>query len=150
MTSITIADQTIVLYKASTRQTVVWYMHNNVFAGSASGPTLPAGWNVIDVADFNRDGNNDYALFNSSTRQTAIWYLSGVTRIGSALGPIIPSGWALVATGDFNGNGRPDFVLYNAEHPPNGGLVLEQQRLCRRCFRSHFAGWLELSGCGGF
>ena len=52
-------------------------MHNNVYAGGAFGPTLPAGWNAIDVADFNRDGNNDYALFNATTRQTAIWYLSG-------------------------------------------------------------------------
>ena len=65
------------LYNGSTRQTAIWYMHNNVFAGGAFGPILPAGWNVIDVADFNRDGNNDYTLFNSSTRQTAIWYLSG-------------------------------------------------------------------------
>ena len=132
MTSTTIANQTSCSITASTRQTAIWYMHNNVFAGGAFGPTLPAGWNVIDVADFNRDGNNDYALFNSSTRQTAIWYLSGVTLIGGALGPTIPSGWALVATGDFNGDGKPDFVLYNAEHAPNGSLVLKQQRLCRR------------------
>ena len=103
-----------VLYRPSTRQTGIWFMHNNVYAGGAFGPTLPAGWNLIDVADFNRDGNNDYALFNSSTRQTAIWYLSGVTRIGGAFGPDLPSGWALVATGDFNGDGKPDFVLYNA------------------------------------
>ena len=68
------------------------------------------------MADFNRDGNNDYALFNSSTRQTAIWYLSGNMIIGSAWGPTLPSGWALVATGDFNGDGKPDYVLYNAEH----------------------------------
>ena len=103
-----------VLYRASTRQTALWYMHNNVYAGGAFGPTLPAGWSLIDVADFNRDGNNDYALFNSSTRQTAIWYLSGAMIIGSAAGPIVPSGWALVATGDFNSNGKPDFVLYKA------------------------------------
>ena len=74
------------LYNGSTRQTAIWYMHNNVFAGGAFGPILPAGWNVIDVADFNRDGNNDYALFNSSTRQTAIWYLSGIMLVGSASG----------------------------------------------------------------
>jgi spore coat protein A len=103
-----------VLYNGSTRQTVVWYMHNNVYAGGAFGPTLPAGWSLIDVADFNRDGNNDYALFNSATRQTAIWYLSGVTRIGGAYSPTIPSGWTLVATGDFNSDGKPDYVLYNA------------------------------------
>ena len=103
-----------VLYKGNTRQTAVWHMNNNVFLGGAYGPTLPAGWNVIDVADFNRDGNNDYVLFNSSTRQTALWYLSGVTLVGGAFGPTLPSGWALVATGDFNSDGKPDYVLYNA------------------------------------
>ena len=107
-------------------------MHNNVYAGGAFGPILPAGWSLIDVADFNRDGNNDYALFNSSTRQTAIWYLSGDMIIGSALGPTLPSGWALVATGDFNGDGKPDYRALQAEHRPNGSVVLEQQRLCRR------------------
>jgi hypothetical protein len=103
-----------VLQNASTRQTAVWYMHNNVYAGGAYGPILPAGWSLIDVADFNRDGNNDYALFNSSTRQTAIWYLSGVTLVGGAWGPTPPIAWTLVATRDCNGDGKPDYVLYNA------------------------------------
>jgi hypothetical protein len=56
-------------------QTAVWYLNNNVFLGGAYAPTLPAGWSVMDVADFNLDGNP--ALFNPGTRQTAIWYLSG-------------------------------------------------------------------------
>jgi hypothetical protein len=103
-----------VLYNGGTHQTAVWYMNNNVFAGGVFGPTLPAGWNVMDVADFNRNGNLDYALFNPSTRQTAIWYLSGVTFLGGAFGPTLPSGWTLVATGDFNGDCKPDYVLYNA------------------------------------
>jgi Kelch motif protein/VCBS repeat protein len=103
-----------VLYNASTHQTAVWYMNNNVFLGGAFGRTLPAGWNLIDVADFNGDGNPDYALFNPTTRQTAIWYLSGVTFIGGAFGPTLPGGWTLVATGDFNNDCEPDYVLYNA------------------------------------
>jgi len=104
-----------VLYNGGTRQTAVWYMNNNVHTGGAFGPTLPAGWNVIDVADFNKDGDLDYALFNPGTRQTAIWYLSGVTLVESASGPTLPSGWALVAVGDFiAGDCSPDYVLYNA------------------------------------
>jgi len=102
------------LYNGATHRTAVWYMNNNVPIGSAFGPTLPAGWNVIDAVDFNGDGNPDYALFNPSTRRTAIWYLSGVTLITGAFGPTLASGWGLVATADFNGNGTPDYVLYNA------------------------------------
>jgi hypothetical protein len=105
------------LYNPGTRQTVVWFLNNNVFIGGAFAPTLPVSWSVTDVADFNRDGRPDYALFNASTRQTAIWYLSGVngvTFIGSAWGPTPPAGWALVATGDFNNDAKPDFVIFNA------------------------------------
>jgi hypothetical protein len=103
-----------VLYNGATRQTAVWYMNDNVFAGGAFGPTLPGAWSVMDVADFNGDFKPDYVLFNPSTRQTAIWYLSGVTFVGGAFGPTLPSAWALVAVGDFNGDCKPDYVLYNA------------------------------------
>src|SRR6266513_516873 len=103
-----------VLYAASTRHSAVWYLNNNVFAGSAYGPILPAGWNVVSVADFNGDGQPDYVLFNPSTLRTVFWYLSGVTFISSAYGPTLPSGWALVAVGKFNGDCQPDYVLYNA------------------------------------
>jgi hypothetical protein len=105
------------LYNPGTRQTVVWFLNNNIFIGGAFAPTLPVSWSVTDVADFNRDGRPDYALFNASTRRTAIWYLSGVngvTFIGSAWGPTPPAGWALVATGDFNNDAKPDFVIFNA------------------------------------
>ena len=34
------------LYNAGTRRTALWYLNNNVYAGSALGPVLPAGWNL--------------------------------------------------------------------------------------------------------
>ncbi len=103
-----------VLQRASTRQTAIWYLDNNVYTGSAFGPTLSAGWGLASVADFNRDGHTDYALFNPITDRTGIWYLSGPTLIASAYGPTLPSGWELAATADFNGGGNPDYVLYKA------------------------------------
>jgi hypothetical protein len=30
-----------------TRDTVIWYMNNNVHVKGASGPTLPSGWNLV-------------------------------------------------------------------------------------------------------
>jgi hypothetical protein len=101
------------LYNASTHQTAVWYLNNNVRIGTASGPTLPAGWSPVSVADFNRDGHVDALLFNPTTHRTMIGYLFGVTLLTSNYGPTLPSGWELVATGDFNRNGHPDFVLHN-------------------------------------
>jgi len=101
-----------VLGNAGTRQTAIWYLNNNVFISGTYGPTLPAGWGLRSVADFNRDTHPDYALFNPVTDRTAIWYLSGPTFIGGAYGPTLPGGWELVATADFNGGGKPDYVLY--------------------------------------
>jgi PQQ enzyme repeat len=103
-----------VLRNAGTRRTAIWYLNDNVFVGSAYGPTLAAGWGLRAVADFNLDSHSDYGLFAPSTNQTAIWYLSGPTRIGSAYGPTLPSGWELVGAADFNGDGNSDYVLYKA------------------------------------
>jgi hypothetical protein len=37
-----------VLYKVSSRQTAIWYLNNNVFVSAAYGPTLPAGWSLVE------------------------------------------------------------------------------------------------------
>jgi FG-GAP-like repeat len=103
-----------VLYNSSTRATAVWRLNNNVFTSKAGGPTLPAGWSLVDAADFDGNGRPDYLLFNASTGQSAIWYLAGTTFVDSASGPTVPSGWVVVTTADFNRDGRPDYVLYNA------------------------------------
>jgi FG-GAP-like repeat len=105
------------LYSATTRQTAVWYMNNNVFVSGAYGPTLPAGWLLVDIADFNGDAHPDYLLFNPTGRQTQIWYLSGGPApafVSAAYGPSLPSGWTLIAVGDFNADHKLDYLLYNA------------------------------------
>jgi hypothetical protein len=36
-----------VLYNASTHQTAIWYLNNNVFVSSAFGRTLPVAWSLV-------------------------------------------------------------------------------------------------------
>jgi len=38
-----------VLQNTSTRQTTIWYLNNNVFVSGAFGPTVPAGWSLVEV-----------------------------------------------------------------------------------------------------
>ena len=102
-----------VLYDAVTHQTAIWYLNNNVFVGGAFGPTLPANWKVVGVADFDADGRPDYLLFSTS-HQTAIWYLSGPTFVAGAFGPTIASGYTLIGAADFDRDGKPDYALYNS------------------------------------
>ena len=59
----------LVVYNASTHATAIYFTNNNVLTSSVSGPTLPAGWSSVSVADFNQDGEVDYLLFNPVTRQ---------------------------------------------------------------------------------
>ena len=40
------------LYNASTRQTAIWYLNNNVHTGGLYGPTLPVGWTVAGCGGF--------------------------------------------------------------------------------------------------
>jgi hypothetical protein len=35
------------LYNVNTHQTGIYYLNDNFYAGSAFGPTLPAGWNLV-------------------------------------------------------------------------------------------------------
>jgi VCBS repeat protein len=102
-----------VIFNASTRQTAIWYLNNNVFIGGAFGPSIPVPWSLVGIADFNRDGKPDYLLFNPSTHYSVIWYLSGTVRIDSAFGPTIATGYNLVGTSDFDRDGNPDYVLFN-------------------------------------
>jgi hypothetical protein len=115
----------LLLFNAGTRQTVVWYMNNNVRIGHASGPTLLPGWSVASVADFNRDNHPDYLLFNAATRGTVIWYMNNNARIGHASGPTLPVGSTVAALGDFNNDGYPDYLLFNAN---TGGTTIWYMR----------------------
>jgi hypothetical protein len=35
------------LHNATTGQTAIWYLNNNVYVSGAYGPTLPAGWSLV-------------------------------------------------------------------------------------------------------
>ena len=102
------------LYNSTTRQTQIWYLNRNIFIGSGSTPTLPAGWRVVGVADFNGNAHLDWLLFNPATRGTRIWYMDDRARLGVASGPTLFAGWQLADVADFNRDGHPDYLLFNS------------------------------------
>ena len=93
--------------------TAIWYLNNNAFVAGAGAPTLPVGWGVVGVADFNGDSQPDYLLYNAS-HQTAVWYLNNNVFVGAAFGPTLPALWKVVGVADFDGDGRPDYLLFNS------------------------------------
>jgi hypothetical protein len=142
-----------VLYNPNTRQTGIWYLDNNVYAGSAFGPSLAGTpWQLVGVADFNGDGKPDYLLYNPNTRQTGIWYLNNNVYIGSAFGPSLAgTPWQLVGVADFNGDGKPDYVLYNPNTRQTGIWYLNNNVYAGSAFGPSLAGtpW-QLVGVADF
>ena len=75
------------LFNATTGRTANWYLSGPTFIGSAYGPTLPFGWELVETGDFNGNGFPDYVLYSGSTRRTAIWYLNNNIFVSGAFGP---------------------------------------------------------------
>jgi hypothetical protein len=90
-----------------------YYLRNNVRIGWAAGPTITGNFGLVDAADVNRDGHNDYVLFNPQTRETKILFMRNNVQVGSRPGPMIDNGFGLQKVGDLNGDGSPDWVLFN-------------------------------------
>ena len=85
------------LFNPTTRQTAIYYLLGTVYAGSAFGPTIAGGYELMGTADFNVNGRPDDVIYNAATRRTALYYLNNNVYAGSALGPVLPAGWNLVA-----------------------------------------------------
>jgi hypothetical protein len=115
------------LFNPATRGTVIWYMNYVHFSGlyvrfaANNGPTLPASWSVVALADFNWDGYPDYLLSNTNTRRTVVWYMRNNIHFASNNGPTLTSGWSLSRVADFNGDGHPDYLLFR---PSTGQSVI--------------------------
>ena len=104
------------LFNQSTRRTAVWYLNGAAFFGSAFGPSIPAGYDVIAAEDFNQDGAPDCLLYNASTGQSAIFYLNNNALLSTAFGPTIPAGYVLASVGDFDRDGKPRLSALQSRH----------------------------------
>ncbi len=138
------------LFQATSQRTSIWYMNNNLFVSSASGPTLPAGWRLADVADFNRDGKPDYVLFNASTRQTAIWYLNNNVYVSGAYGPTLPANWYIAGAADFDRNGAPDYLLFDSGTRQTAIWYLNNNSFLRGAYGPTIASGYVLTGTADF
>jgi hypothetical protein len=116
----------LVYQNASTSQVNVDYYGGaggSAFIGWAcltcSGGALPAGWQVVAVADFDGNGVPDLVIQQTAApNQVNVNYYGGsggATYLSSACLScgISTTGWVVRAAADFDGNGTPDLIYQN-------------------------------------
>ncbi len=104
----------LVFQDQNTNKVVVWYMDGAmpIGNGSAISQIPAAGYKVVGVGDFNRDGQPDLLFQNVTTGALVVWYLNGVQVVGGEVVSVMPSpGYHVEAVADFDGDGRPDVVM---------------------------------------
>jgi hypothetical protein len=88
-------------------------LRKHVVEGGVREATLPTGWQLVAVGDFNRDGRPDLVVYNASTHVTAIYFTNNNVLTSSVSGPTLPAGWSSVSVADFNQDGEVDYPLFN-------------------------------------
>jgi len=96
------------------------------FDNGASGTpvTVPAGWSVVSIGDYNGDGRSDVVVQNDSSGQlwTYITAADGISFDSQASGSVagVPAGWNWSGGGDFTtGTASSDLTVQNGA----GGIV---------------------------
>jgi hypothetical protein len=118
-------SSTLVFQDSSDNRVVLWYTggptHTAVTGGDYVDQTPAAGWKVVGVADFNRDGRSDLLFQNQTTGRIAVWFMNGPHYQGGLQIPQATAGLQVAGVGDFNADGFADIVLQN---PQTGQITI--------------------------
>jgi len=110
--SIILATTGDILWRNTSGALALWRVNGSTVQSTALG-TVPSNWQVVNVGDFNGDGNVDLLFRDSNFGTVAIWFLnsSGTVQSTATVG-VVPtsSGWTIVDTGDYNGDGMSDIL----------------------------------------
>lgn len=99
---------------ASSGDTQIWSVEGLNSASRRNLPKEPdANWQVAGIADFNRDGQQDFLWRNIQTGAVRIWQMNGDTAQTVALLTVGDLGWQITGLADFNNDGSTDIVWQN-------------------------------------
>lgn len=129
--SVTPSRSDIIWRNGSTGLNAAWRMNNTVVErAEVAGPNLVStDWKIIDVADFDGDGQDDYIWRNVATGINAVWLMNSAgSLIGTAPLPSVSEAWVLVGAADFSGDGILDLVWRDPSSGLNAMWVMSNTR----------------------
>jgi predicted outer membrane repeat protein len=92
----------------------------NIIRLSSSGfttvitlPTVSTNWEIVNVFDYDKDGNLDLLWRNEKEGKIGIWKLNSGNFVSAITLPNVSSEWKVVDAGDFNRDGSVDLLWYN-------------------------------------
>ncbi len=99
-------------WQSASGSIAAWTMNRGILLEShslAGGRSIPAGFRIFGIADFDGDGSMDFATQHTDGH-ISIWFLnSGTERLVRATS----SNWQAIGIGDFNSDRHPD-ILFQA------------------------------------
>lgn len=120
--SVTTSRSDIIWRNAPVGANAVWRMNGTQIAStSLAGPNLSSTeWTIVDVADFDLDGQDDYIWRNTVQGYNGVWLMdsSGNLR-GTVALTQVGAPWELVSAADFNADGNLDLLW----REPNLGVT---------------------------
>lgn len=123
----------LIFFNPTTRQTkaMILDVAYPVFTGTLhNGPRLRPGWQLVAVADLNKDGFEDFIVYQPARRIVAAEYLHGPTVIGGvSFGAVVPFGFTVVGSADYNNDTHPDLLLFNSSTTATEILYLNARRV---------------------
>lgn len=102
-----------------------WLLNGFTVVAQISGPTLPAGFEIVGVDSLASNGQLDFLLWNPTNGETEILALNGTKLASTTAGltipaPLLAAGWKLMGVNVYtntiaaSGAVLPNWLLYNA------------------------------------
>jgi hypothetical protein len=92
---------------------------NGNFSGSTNFSTPDNPWRIV-TADFNNDGNLDYAVAGNNSGLSQVRLGNGTGGFDSGTNYQMTWAAAFITMADFNGDGNPDLATSSGGFPTDG------------------------------
>jgi hypothetical protein len=108
----------IVFFNPTIRQAFI-NASKTAFGNAVGLPQVSNDWEIIKVADFDRDGNQDILWHNFRDGRNGIWSFNGLTLVQSLVLPAANPAAQILGVEDFNRDNQLDIAWFN----PNTGAT---------------------------